>query len=85
MNLHVQVNVTNELNCVLNDKGGGLYTSQTAESYLRFPATASPCSDWLLCQAEAVEPKLRPWADVLMHIHVVVGKSVNVKAVSRAD
>ena len=56
MNLHVQVNVT-ELNCVLNDKGGSLYTSQAAESYLRFPTTAPPCSDWLPCQAEAVRAK----------------------------
>ena len=37
-----------------NDKGSGLYTSQAAESYLRFATTASPCSDWLPCQAEAV-------------------------------
>ena len=42
---------------MLNDKGSGLYTSQAAESYLRFPTTASPCSDWLLCQAEAVRAK----------------------------
>ena len=40
-----------------NDKGSGLYASQAAESYLRFPTTASPCSDWLLCQAEAVQAK----------------------------
>ena len=40
-----------------NDKHGGLYTPQAAESYLRFPTTASPCSDWLLCQAEAVQAK----------------------------
>ena len=37
-----------------NENHSGLYTSQAAESYLRFPATASPCSDWLPCQAEAV-------------------------------
>ena len=37
-----------------NDKHSGLYTSQAAESYLRFPTTASPCSDWLPHQAEAV-------------------------------
>ena len=37
-----------------NDKGSSLYTSQAAESYLRFPTTAPPCSDLLLCQAEAV-------------------------------
>ena len=29
------------------------------------------------------KPKLQPWADMLMHIHKVVGKSVNVKAVSQ--
>ena len=28
------------------------------------------------------KPKLQPWADVLMHIHIAVGKLVNVKAVS---
>ena len=39
---------------ITNDKQGSLYTSQAAESYLRFPTTASPCSDWLPCQAEAV-------------------------------
>ena len=49
MNLTVQV--------LANDKGGSLYGSQAAESYLRFPATASPHSDWLLCQAEAVRAK----------------------------
>ena len=49
---------------------------------MRFPTTASPCSDWLPCQAEAVQARLQPWVDVLMHIHIVVGKSVNVKAVS---
>ena len=42
---------------MLNDEGSGLYTSQAAESYLRFPATAPPCSDWLPCQAEAVQAK----------------------------
>ena len=40
-----------------NENHGGLYTSQAAESYLRFPATASPCCDWLPCQAEAVQAK----------------------------
>ena len=40
-----------------NDKQSGLYTSQATESYLKFPTTASPCSDWLLCQAEAVQAK----------------------------
>ena len=50
MNLHVQVNMTEHV----NDKGSSLYTSQAAESYLRFPTTAPPCSDWLPCQAEAV-------------------------------
>ena len=29
------------------------------------------------------EPKLQPWVDVLMHIHITVGKLVNVKAVSQ--
>ena len=28
------------------------------------------------------KPKLQSWADVLMHIRITVGKSVNVKAVS---
>ena len=42
---------------ISNGNHGGLYTSQTAESYLRFPTTASPCSDWLPCQAEAVQAK----------------------------
>ena len=50
MNLTEQVSVT-------NDRHGSLYASQAAESYLRFPTTASPCSDWLLCQAEAVRAK----------------------------
>ena len=39
---------------ISNDNHDSLYTSQAAESYLRFPATASPCSDWLPCEAEAV-------------------------------
>ena len=34
-----------------------LCTSQIAESYSRFPATASHGSDWLPCQAEAVQAK----------------------------
>ena len=53
------MNLSGELNIseLTNDKGGSLYTSQAAESYLRFPATASPCSDWLPCQAEAVQAK----------------------------
>ena len=37
-----------------NENHSSLYTSQAAEGYLRFPATASPYSDWLLSQAEAV-------------------------------
>ena len=37
-----------------SENHGILYTSQAAESYLRFPATASPSPDWLPCQAEAV-------------------------------
>ena len=40
------------------------YTSQAAESFLRFPATASPCADWLPCQAEAVCAKTMCWGDV---------------------
>ena len=40
-----------------NKNHSSLYTSQAAESYLRFPATASLCSDWLPCQAEAVKAK----------------------------
>ena len=32
----------------------GLYTSQTVKTYLRFPTPASACTDWLVCQAEAV-------------------------------
>ena len=47
----------NLLNERVDDKGGGLYTSQAAESHLRFPTTAPPCSDWLPCQAEAVQAK----------------------------
>ena len=55
MNNMNNVNVMyNELS---NENHSGLYTSQAAESYLRFLATASPCSDWLLCQAEAVQAK----------------------------
>ena len=49
MNLTVQV--------ITNDRHGSLYASQAAESYLRFPTTASPCSDWLPCEAEAVRAK----------------------------
>ena len=43
---------------------GSLHTSQAAETYLRFPATASPCCDWLPCQAEAVHVKTMCWGDV---------------------
>ena len=42
---------------IANDKHSSLYASQAAESYLRFPTTASPCSDWLPCQAEVVQAK----------------------------
>ena len=42
-----------ELN-MSSENHGGLYTSQAAEGYLRFPASASPCADRLSCQAEAV-------------------------------
>ena len=45
------------MNEMSSENYSGLYTSQAAESYVRFPATASPCSDWLLCQAEAVQAK----------------------------
>ena len=45
------------MNNLSSENHSGLYTSQAAESYLRFPTTASPCSDWLLCQAEAVQAK----------------------------
>ena len=34
-----------ELN-VRSENQGGLYASQAAESYLRFPTTASACADW---------------------------------------
>ena len=44
----------NEITNMSNENHGSLYTSQAAESYLRFPATASPCFDWLPCQTEAV-------------------------------
>ena len=67
------MNNVNEMN---NENHGGSYTSQAAERYLRFPTTVSPCSDWLLCQAEAV------CTNVLIHIQIMVGKLVNVKAVS---
>ena len=30
-----------------SENQGGLYVSQAAESYLRFPATASACADWV--------------------------------------
>ena len=46
------VGASGELN-MSSENHGGLYTSQAAESYLRFPATASPCADWLPCQAIA--------------------------------
>ena len=32
---------------VRSEDQGGLYVSQAAESYLRFPATASACPDWV--------------------------------------
>ena len=47
-----------------SENHGGLYTSQAVESYLRFPTTASPCADWLPCQAEAVCAKTMCWGDV---------------------
>ena len=50
-----EMNLTEQL--VANDKCSGLYASQAAESYLRFPVMVSPCSDWLPCQAEAVRAK----------------------------
>ena len=46
-----------DMNNMSSKNHSGLYTSQAAENYLRFPATASPFSDWLLCQAEAVNTK----------------------------
>ena len=36
-----------ELN-VRSENQGGLYASQAARSYLRFPTTASACADWYL-------------------------------------
>ena len=50
-----EMNLTEQV--MANDKCSGLYASQAAESYLRFPTTYSPCSDWLPCQAEAVQAK----------------------------
>ena len=35
-----------ELN-MRSENQGGLYASQAAESYLRFPAAASACADWV--------------------------------------
>ena len=52
------------MNNMSSENHSSLYTSQAAESYLRFPATASPCSDWLLCQVEAVHSKTMCWGDV---------------------
>ena len=37
--------VSSELN-MRSESQSGLYTSQTARSYLRFPTTASACADW---------------------------------------
>ena len=54
MNEISNMNKMNKMTNMSNENHGGLYTSQAAESYLRFPATASPCSNWLPCQAEAV-------------------------------
>ena len=48
-----EMNLTEQV--ITNDRHGSLYASQAAESYLRFPATASPCSDWLPCQADNVK------------------------------
>ena len=50
-------NVNAMYNELSNENHGVFYTSQAAESYLRFFATASPCFDWLPCQAEAVQAK----------------------------
>ena len=51
-----EMNLTEQV--IANDKCGSLNASQAAKSYLRFPATASSCSDWLPCQAEAVQAKI---------------------------
>ena len=50
-----------------------------------FPPQLHPALIGYRVRLKLCEPKLWPWVDVLMHIHVAVGKSVNVKAVSRAD
>ena len=54
--------VVNDMKCASE---GSLYTSQAAESYLRFPTLTSACTDWLPCQAEAVHDKLCFWGVVL--------------------
>ena len=38
-------------------KEGGLYTSQVVKTHLRFPTPVSACTDWVVCQAEAVHTK----------------------------
>ena len=50
-----------------------------------FPPQLHPALIGYHVRLKLCEPKLWPWTDVLMHIHMVVGKSVNVKAVSWAD
>ena len=52
------------MNNMSSENHSGLYTSQVTESYLRFPATASPCPDWWPYQAEAVHTKTMCWGDV---------------------
>ena len=70
------MNEMNQVNKMSSKNHGGLYTSQAAEIYLQFPVTVSPCSDWLLCQAEAVCTKTvtlvnyTKLGDVLMHIYI---------------
>ena len=52
------------MNNMSSENHSSLYAFQAAESYLKFPATASPWSDWLLSHAEAVCAKTMCWGDV---------------------
>ena len=83
---HMNMNEMTNMNKISNENHGSLYTSQAVESYLRFPTTASPCSDWLPCQAEAVcatTVTLGRCANA--YSYHVVGKLVKVKAVQLAS
>ena len=55
-----------------SENQGGLYTSQAADRYLRFPATVSACAGWLPCQAEAVHAKTVCSGDLLNHVFNLV-------------